>query len=254
MWDKIRMPPDLIEPAATGMVFLIAGAVKGGIGFGLPTVAMGLLGIWMPAAEAAALLALPAFVTNVWQALDGPHLAKLWRRLWPMLVTLAVFAVIGTAVITGARNAVTLCFLGAMLVLYGVLDLTGSGLVHRGRGEPGLGFAVGTTTGIVTGTTAVFVIPSALYIQALRLEKTEFTQAMGMMALTAAVGLSAGLAYHGHFDVSELALPAVGATAAGFAGMAGGRILRRRMPIETFRRGVLFGLMALGLVMILRSV
>ena len=48
-------------------VFLLAGLVKGVIGMGLPTIAMGLLALAMPPADAAALLVIPSLVTNVWQ-------------------------------------------------------------------------------------------------------------------------------------------------------------------------------------------
>ena len=48
-----------IGPALSLLVvltFLLAGAVKGVIGLGLPTIAMGLLGLAMPPAQAAALV------------------------------------------------------------------------------------------------------------------------------------------------------------------------------------------------------
>ncbi len=48
-----------LGPALTLLVvitFLLAGTVKGVIGLGLPTIAMGLLGLAMPPAQAAALL------------------------------------------------------------------------------------------------------------------------------------------------------------------------------------------------------
>ena len=50
--------------------FLLAGLVKGVIGLGLPTVAMGLLGLAMPPVEAAAMLLVPSLVTNVQQLLS----------------------------------------------------------------------------------------------------------------------------------------------------------------------------------------
>ena len=73
--------------------FVLAGMVKGVIGLGLPTVAMGLLGLAMAPAQAAALLIIPATLTNLWQLAFGGHLPALLKRLWPML--LAIFA--GTA-------------------------------------------------------------------------------------------------------------------------------------------------------------
>ncbi|MBN9265741.1 MAG: sulfite exporter TauE/SafE family protein, partial [Hyphomicrobium sp.] len=48
-------------------VFVLAGLTKGVIGLGLPTISMGLLALVMPPVQAAALLALPSFVTNFWQ-------------------------------------------------------------------------------------------------------------------------------------------------------------------------------------------
>jgi uncharacterized membrane protein YfcA len=57
-----------------GAVFALAGFIKGVIGLGLPTISMGLLAIIMPPVEAAAILILPSFVTNVWQMLAGPSL------------------------------------------------------------------------------------------------------------------------------------------------------------------------------------
>ena len=51
--------------AAVTLTFVLAGFVKGVIGLGLPTVAMGLLAIVMPPAQAAALLVVPSFLTNV---------------------------------------------------------------------------------------------------------------------------------------------------------------------------------------------
>ena len=57
--------------AATAGAFLLAGFVKGVIGLGLPTVSIGLLGLLMTPAQAAAILVVPSLVTNVWQAAVG---------------------------------------------------------------------------------------------------------------------------------------------------------------------------------------
>ena len=59
--------------------FLLAGAVKGVIGMGLPTVAMGVLAVVLPPAEAAALLVIPSLVTGQFDslALADQHLLGL---------------------------------------------------------------------------------------------------------------------------------------------------------------------------------
>ena len=58
------------------LAFLLAGFVKGVIGLGLPTVAMALLTLAMPPAEAAALLILPSLVTNLVQMRPLPEAAR----------------------------------------------------------------------------------------------------------------------------------------------------------------------------------
>ena len=62
--------------AVAASTFVLAGFVKGVIGLGLPTVAMGLLAIVMTPAQAASLLVVPSLLTNVWQAM-GPALVPL---------------------------------------------------------------------------------------------------------------------------------------------------------------------------------
>ena len=52
---------------------------------GLPTVAMGLMSVVMPPAQAAALLVVPSLVTNVWQ-IAGPGW---WALLWRLATMLA---------------------------------------------------------------------------------------------------------------------------------------------------------------------
>ena len=103
--------------------FLLAGFVKGVVGLGLPTVAMGLLAVVMTPAQAAALLVVPSFLTNAWQAM-GPELLPLARRLWSMLLGICAGTWAGAGLITAADGAQASAALGAVLALYGVLGLT----------------------------------------------------------------------------------------------------------------------------------
>lgn len=79
------------------LIFIAAGLVKGVTGMGLPTVAMGLLGLLMPPQAAAALLVLPSLLTNLWQLLAGPALAQIVRRLWLMMTGIIIVTVVGDA-------------------------------------------------------------------------------------------------------------------------------------------------------------
>ncbi len=70
--------------ATIGLVvfaYLLAGFVKGVIGMGLPTVALGILAAVITPAQAAAILIAPSLATNTWQMVAGPYLFGLVKRL-----------------------------------------------------------------------------------------------------------------------------------------------------------------------------
>src|SRR5262245_56970952 len=81
--------------------FVLAGTVKGVIGMGLPTVAMGLLGLVMPPVQAAALLVVPSLATNIWQMLASPGLAAAVRRFATMLLGVCAGIFLGIGLLTG---------------------------------------------------------------------------------------------------------------------------------------------------------
>lgn len=229
-----------------GATFLLAGTVKGVIGLGLPTVAVGLLGLVMAPAEAASWLIVPSMVTNVWQLAAGPRFGALSRRLWPMLAGI----VGGTALSAGALAADpggrASAALGLALIAYAVLGLSAIRLHVPARCESFLGPLAGVATGIVTGTTGVSVIPSAPYIAGLGLERDDLVQALGLAFTVSTAALGLALAAHGVVDGGTLAHSPV-ALAPALAGMAAGTWLRGRISPALFRRCFFAGLLLLGL-------
>ena len=71
-------------------IFLLAGTVKGVIGLGLPTVSLAGLSIFVELPVAVMLMVIPSAITNLWQAIDGPHFVELLRRFWLMLLASAI--------------------------------------------------------------------------------------------------------------------------------------------------------------------
>jgi uncharacterized membrane protein YfcA len=242
------MTTNLWLPAAA--TFLLAGFVKGVIGMGLPTVAMGLLAVVLPPAEAAALLVIPSLVTNVWQLLAGPRFGALARRLWPMMAAVLLGTVASAGVLVGNLAGLASIGLGIALAVYAVVGLAGLKIAVAARRERWLAPLVGVTTGLVTGATGVFVIPAVPYLQAIGLEKDDLIQALGLSFTVSTIALALGLlrvdAWHvGSIWMSLLALvPAL-------AGMQLGQLLRRHISAPTFRRVFFAGLLLLGLYLAL---
>ena len=241
------------ELAAIAAVYVLAGAVKGAIGLGLPTVSMAMLGIWLPVEQAAAILVLPAFLTNIWQSLAGGALLSLLLRLWPMLVGLVAGTALTVGIMTGGNATLTGAFLGAILTIYAGLSLVGFNITVPRRAEPVLGPAAGMTTGLITGVTGIFVIPAAPYVQALALGKDEFVQAIGIIALIASAALALGLGVNDSLG-PDVAIPGSVAVVAAFGGMSMGQAIRARLSVEVFRYWILIGLAALGGMMVVRAI
>lgn len=193
------------EPLVLAAIFLLAGLVKGVTGLGLPTVSVGLLGLMMAPAEAAALVMMPALVTNVWQTLAGPALWRLCRRLWPLLAGICLGTWLGGRLLGAADSPYATPALGAILILYALLGLCSPRpprLPHRLTAE--IASIAGTVTGLVTAATGVFVIPAVPYLQALGLERRELVQALGLSFTVSTLALAVLLTGAGTLD-GELA-------------------------------------------------
>jgi uncharacterized membrane protein YfcA len=235
-----------------GLIFFLAGIVKGVTGMGLPTVAMGLLGALMPPVAAAALLIVPSFVTNVWQLLSGPSFAALMRRLWPMMLGIVLGTVAGASVLAHGQTRWTTAGLGLALVVYAGFTLMARQLSVPSRLEPWLSPLVDAATGVVTGSTGVFVIPAVPYLQALGLRKDDLIQALGLSFTVSTIALAVGLGWRGAFRLDGLALSSL-AIAPALAGMWLGQVVRHNVSPERFRRWFLVCLLLLGIELVLKS-
>lgn len=237
-----------IGPALSLLVvatFLLAGAVKGMIGLGLPTIAMGLLGLAMSPAQAAALLIVPSTLTNLWQLAAGGHLLALLRRLGPMLAMIFLGTLLGSAWLGIDSGPWAVHALGAALLAYALYGLAGPALRVAPEREGWLGPVCGLATGVVTAATGVFVMPAVPYLQSLGLGRDEMIQALGLSFTVSTLALAIGLA-----GQDALGGRALGASllmlAPALLGMLAGQWLRQRISAALFKRCFFIGLAALG--------
>jgi len=235
-------------------VFMLAGCVKGITGMGLPTVAMSLLGLWMPPAQAAVLMVLPSLATNVAQC-RGPHLRQLTRRLWPgwllIFVTAAFAPGLGGSKAAGSASSL----LGAVLVAYGLWGLWRPRLPDLSGSAVWLSGLAGVTTGFVTALTAVFVLPWVPYLQSLRLDKDAMVQALGLSFTVATLALAVRLhaSAHVHGTAATMGLPLAGAMIGAFAGLSMGERVRGRLAGPVFQKALFIVFVALGLANLART-
>jgi uncharacterized membrane protein YfcA len=236
------LDPLLIVIAA---VLLLAGFVKGAIGLGLPTVAIGLLAVSMPPARALAIVIVPAIVTNVWQTFVGPYLRDIIRRLWPLMAGTVIGIWCGAGLMTGPYARYGTIVLGALLVIYAIIGLSKFNFHVAPGNEKWAGGIVGLITGVLSAATGVQVIPSMPFMQAIGMEKDELVQALGVFFTVATVALAFNLTSAGLLTAAT-ALPGAVAMAGAFAGMFIGQAVRSRLQPEAFRRWFLIAMILLG--------
>ena len=228
-------------------IFILAGFVKGVVGLGLPTVSIALLSVVMMPAQAAALLIVPSFVTNVWQAF-GRRALLLLRRLGAMLATMVAGTLLGGWWLPIDNSGRASMALGVMLILYALIGLLLPRFHVSRRQEIWLAAPVGLATGLVTAMTGVLVIPVVPYLQALDLERDDLVQALGITftavleSMKLFTSLSAGVAG-----------PSLAALVAAVAGMVAGQEVRKRIDPAQFRIWFFIALLALGAHLLLHG-
>lgn len=237
-----------LGPALTLLVigsFLLAGTVKGIIGLGLPTVAMGMLGLAMLPAQAAALLIIPSTVTNLWQLAFGGHLSALVKRLWPMLLLIFLGTGLGSVWLGMGGGPWVVRGLGAALLVYALSGLFLPALRVDPATERWLGPLCGAVTGLITSATGVFVIPAVPYLQALGLNRDQLVQALGLSFSVSTLALAAGLAWRGTLGGGEISASMLALLPA-LLGMWLGQALRQRISAVLFKRVFFIGMALLG--------
>lgn len=237
--------PDLLTILAIAATFLVAGMVKGVIGLGLPTVSLALLTVVVGLPQAMALLLVPSFVTNLWQALSGGNGRAILQRLWPFLLMAMVMVWPGATALTRVDLNLLSALLGALLVVYATTSLAGLHLTITERQAGWVGPLAGMVNGILTGMTGSFVVPGVLFLQAIGLSRDMLIQAMGMLFTVSTLALA--IALRGN-DLLTIDLGALSAAALlpALVGMAVGRRIRQNLPEQRFRRVFFVALLVLG--------
>jgi uncharacterized membrane protein YfcA len=229
--------------------FLLAGTVKGVIGLGLPTVSLALLTVAIDLPSAMALLLVPSFLTNLWQALVGGHLKATAVRIWPFLVLATATVWLGALALTRVDLALLSGLLGALLAVYASASLAGLRLAVPARGEIWIGPLAGVANGVLTGMTGSFVVPGVLYLQAIGLTRDMLIQAMGLLFTASTLALAAALGGNGLLSF-DLGLWSAAAVVPAILGMALGQRIRRGLSEARFRRVFFVALLLLGLYII----
>ena len=234
-------------------VYLVAGFVKGAMGFGLPVVAITVLPFFIPIEEALALNALVIMVTNLQQIAQAGEPRAGFRSAWPMMLGMALMVPVGALFTVGISAPVLMTILGSFVLLFVVSSFLSPQLRVPHGWERRVGFGMGLVSGFVGALTSspgpIFV----MYVVSLHLPRPRYMAALGFIMTLFGIVLTASYVWVGVVRWEHVPMGLL-ATVPGVVGSYLGNIVGKRVGIETFRRVVLALLGILAALMIERAV
>lgn len=245
----------MIDPVTAGIVaatFVLGGMVKGAMGFGLPLTTMALMPFFLPVDVALAINVLVLFLTNVAQFVQMGQMRETAIRFAPVLWGIGIGVVGGSVLVSSISDDTLLLALGAVVLAFAVLSLSGANLAIPLRRERPVGWITGILGGGVGALTTVSGPLFVIYLVGLGVERRLFLSAISLFFLVSAVLISGAFLMVGMFDTERVLLAAVAVPAALF-GMWAGDLIGLRVPAHRFRSLVLAVLGVLGLNLLWRG-
>jgi uncharacterized membrane protein YfcA len=224
--------------------FFLGGFVKGAVGFALPMVGIACAATVLPKEAAVAYLAIPVFVTNVWQSLRFGWSAA-WQTLRSLRLMISVMLVAllaATQVLPALEERVFAAILGFVALTYAVLQLLGW---QPKVGRPFADVLFGLLAGIFGGLSGVWGPPTLMLLMTLNLPKQEFVRACGVVFTLGSLPYLLGHWYSGVLNAATapvslaLVLPTV-------MGMWLGQLVQDRLDGDVFKRWILIVLLLAG--------
>ena len=235
------------------IVFLLAGLVKGVIGFGLPTVSLGLLVMIVELPTAMALMLVPTFITNVWQSLVGGNGLFIVRKIGVFLLAATVSVWFGTKLLASIDVVWSTVILGVLLISYATTQLAGVVLIKPDKAYPGLPVIAGVINGTFGGLTGAFIFPGMMYLQTVGFKKDQMIQAMGILFILTTISLALALKGNGLLNI-DIGWASVWAVFPAILGMILGSKIREYMSEAQFRRVLFIAMLLLGLMIIIIAI
>lgn len=236
---------------AACLVTLVAGFVKGAIGFAMPLIMMSAFGSFMAPELALAGLILATVTTNIHQSLRlGPRafFAAAWEFRRMIAMTMIGIAVTAPFVVHLPERLLT-GLLGVPILAFAAVQIAGKSLAlkleHRTAAEYGLG-AVG---GLYGGVSGIWGPPVVVYMLSIGTPKEKSILVQGVIFLIGAVTLCAAHLNSGVLNATTLPFSAALIVPAAL-GMALGFRLQDRLDPARFRYWtlVLLAITALNLI------
>lgn len=242
------------ELAVAFGVALLAGLVKGIVGFAMPTVLLAGLGMFLAPELALAGLILPTVVSNAIQALRqgvGAALGSV-RRFGVFLGVGLVFLMGSAQLVPVLSQSTMLLMIGLPVAGFAALQLVGLGWQLTAPSRR-IEVVLGGFTGFIGGMSGIWGPPTVMYLNALGTAKAEHLRVQGVIYGIGAVALLAAHLGSGVIRAETAPFSAVLVVPA-LLGMWVGAKVQAKVNQDGFRRATNIVLMLAGVGLIWRGV
>ncbi len=233
-------------------VYLLAGTVKGVVGIGLPTAAIGMMSQLIEPGTAIALAIIPMTVTNIWQVYRAGQVLNSIRRYWRFALALAVVISVSSLIAPRVPQGALMLFMGSAIVVFAVDTLWRKPWVLPAAYDRAAQFIAGALGGAMGGIAGIWSPPMVGYLLAIGVDRDEFVRALGWLILVGSVFLGIGYWNTGLLN-AEIAKVSVLVTCSALLGFSLGEKIRQRLNAERFRKLVLVLFIVMGLNLIRRG-
>ncbi|WP_293576910.1 sulfite exporter TauE/SafE family protein [Phaeobacter sp.] len=227
-------------------IAVLAGLVKGLVGFAMPMILVSGLSLFLPPEIALAGLIFPTFVTNGMQALrQGAEAA--WqsiKRFRIFLLVGLVFLLFSAQFVRVFPADVMLIVLGTLVTTFALLQLFGLAIPIRAA-TTRVEATVAAIAGFIGGFSGIWGPPTVAYLTALGTEKKEQMRVQGVIYGLGAVALLVAHLGSGVMR-AETAPFSMALVPPAILGMWCGSQLQDRINQHTFRRATLIVLLIAG--------
>jgi len=234
-------------------IAVVAGFIKGVVGFAMPLVLISGLTMFLPPELALAGLIFPTVATNLFQALrQGFQAAWASTKMFRMfLIAGGIMLVLSAQLVAILPGNVMLLVIGVPITLFALWQITGHSFTLAARSRR-IEILVGGFAGAVGGVSGVWGPPTVAYLTALGTPKHDQMRVQGVI-----YGLGAIALLFAHFGSGVLRTETVPFSIAmilpALAGMWIGSQIMDRIDQASFKKATLFILLIAGANLVRRG-
>lgn len=227
------------------LIFILAGLVKGIVGFGLPTIGIGLGALISDIPTAMMLILVPTFLTNIIQIWNTGSLADVMTKSWAFLLGSVLLVPFGLWLVVSTPTFPFERVLGLTILIYSLASLKGFNPVMQIQHNHRLGMGLGLMNSVLTGMTGSMSVPGVMYLRSLQLSKDDLLCAMGVLFLISTIAMGVSLWWFKRVT-EDLSILSVAMCLPVGLGVWFGGWLRRALSEDQFKQIFLYAFAVLG--------